>query len=267
MKKKIVLLTMLLLFCFAGTAFAEDVTVKVDGKELPQKGIIVDGRTMVPIRDIAEAVGIDVIFDNSLGNNRVELQKDGIMVGQVVGNSYTVVKLQPLGNGQYRPDYQIYESDVEAQNINGKSMVPLKIISEILDTDISWDGTNRVASVTSKQSVVSEDGKIDLMSNIGKHPGSEYGKAMSEKGFEVKELVAYWDKYANCWAVDCRFENVTEKHFSAAIYVIVLDKSGKLIESSSRLYKDDWEPGGGWKLAEVFHKYDPQLHVIDVVVD
>lgn len=266
MKKKILLLTMLLLFCFAGTAFAADVTVKVDGKELPQKGVIVDGRTMVPIRDIAEAVGVDVEYNAD--TEIVWLSIGGVRFASMEEEIYQIKKVtKSYGDYYVSGSWEFFDSDVPMQNINGKMMMPLKVAAEMVGVNTSWDGVNRVASVISKQSAVSDDGKIDLMSNIDKHPGSEYGKAMSEKGFEVKELVAYWDKYANSWAVDCRFENVTDKHFSAAIYVIVLDKSGNLVESSSRLYKDSWQPGEGGLLAEVFHKYDPQLHVIDVVVD
>lgn len=265
MKKKILLLTMLLLFCFAGTAFAAaDVTVKVDGKELPQKGVIVDGRTMVPIRDIAEAVGFDVIFDNSLGNNRVELQKEGRKVGQVVGNSYTVVKLKPLGNGQYEPDYQIYESDVPAQNINGKMMMPLKVAAEIADVNTSWDGVNRIASVTSKQSAVSDDGKIDLMPTLLKLKGVEQ-QPLIEKGFEIKELTAEKDESKNGWWIRCKFDNVSGRSLSAAVYLLVYDKqTGKLIEAGPRDYDDDWAVDGGWITAQIFHKYDPKLHDVDV---
>lgn len=56
----------------AGSAFAEQVkslvgkkvtaeyTVVVDGKTLPDKGAVIDGRTNVPVRGITQALGVDM---------------------------------------------------------------------------------------------------------------------------------------------------------------------------------------------------------------
>ena len=240
-----------------------EVTVKVDGSALKQKGVILDGRTMVPIRDIGEALGMTVEYDD----NVVNLKNGEIPVGMIVGELYTTVTLQPTGKGSLEAVSHHHESDVSMQNIGGKMMVPLKVISEMLDADISWDGTNYVASVTQKpKAAVTADGKIDLMSGLNKHDRSEYGKSMSEMGFEVTSLVAYWDKYSNAWAVDCLFKCVAENKTSAAICIAVFDKeTGQLVEAGTRDYDDDWEPGSSWKTAEVFRHYDPQLHDIDVI--
>lgn len=264
MKKKILLLTMLLLFCFAGTAFAAaDVTVKVDGKELPQKGVIVDGRTMVPIRDIAEAVGFDVIFDNRTG--RVELQKDGLFAGDMVEESYSVAEWKLNKEGQYERDVHYYDSDVPMQNINGKMMMPLKVAAEIANVNTSWDGTNRVATVTSKQSAVSDDGKIDLMPALLKLKGVEQ-QPLIEKGFEIKELTAEKDQSGVGWWIRCKFDNVSGKTLSATIDMAILDKSGNIVQYHNKgLYDDDWRIDGGWILSDIYSEYNPQLH--DVIVN
>ena len=57
---------------FAGT----DVNVKVNDKEIEAKGVIVDGRTLVPVRGIFEELGYFVVYNaetktaflNSLGS-------------------------------------------------------------------------------------------------------------------------------------------------------------------------------------------------------
>lgn len=274
MKKKTILMVMLLMCCLAGTAYAADVTVTVDGKELAQKGVIVDGRTMVPIRDIAEAMGVTVIFDDSLGNGRVELQKNGQKIGQVAGNSYTVIKLVPSGDG-YKADYQFYESDVPAQNINGKSMVPVKVISEMLDADISWDGTSYTASVTQKpKSTVAADGTIDLMGDFKRLNDGEAVGILKEQGFEVTSLVAYKNEYGNGWCVDCVIKNITDTPRSAELYMVVEDKAEltkqsterRIVEMSSRLYDEAWEPNVESFWAEIFFKFDPEQHFVLVVV-
>lgn len=184
MKKKIVLLTMLLLFCFAGTAFAEDVTVKVDGKELPQKGVIVDGRTMVPIRDIAEAVGLTVVYENYYDIERVELKRGDLAVGQMVEEDYYIAIPEPEGLNQ-----KFLKSDVPMQNVNGKLMMPLKVAAEMLNADINWDATNRVASITQKpESQVSDNGlETDLTSGDTKILVD--GKELSQKGVIIDKQI------------------------------------------------------------------------------
>ena len=44
---------------FAGT----DVNVKVNDKEIEAKGVIVDGRTLVPVRGIFEELGYFVVYN------------------------------------------------------------------------------------------------------------------------------------------------------------------------------------------------------------
>lgn len=265
MKKKTILMVMLLMCCLAGTAYAADVTVTVDGKELAQKGVIVDGRTMVPIRDIAEAMGLDVFFDDRTG--RVELKRNGLFVGDMVEESYSVATWKPNKDGQLERDVHYFDSDVPMQNIGGKSMMPLKVAAEMLDADISWDGTSYTASVTQKpKSTVTAGGKIDLMGGLNKHDRGEYGRPMSEMGFEVTSLVAE-PKDNGSWKIRCEYANRSDRTMPAAIYIVAFSKeSGKLIESSPRLYREAWEMEGSWVQVATLYHYDPQLHDIDVIV-
>ena len=262
MRKKLILLTVVLLYCIAGTAFGADVTVSVDGKELAQKGVIVDGRTMVPIRDIAEAMGLEVAYENDYGIERVELQRGNITIGQMVEEDYYIAIPGPEGLNQ-----KFLKSDVPMQNVGGKLMMPLKVAAEMLDADISWDGTNYIASVTQKpKTAITADGKIDLLGSIGKKNRGDYGKPMSEMGFEVIELYTEpVENGAGRW-VKCKFDNVSGEEIAAAVYIAVFDKeTGNLIEAGARDYSDAWKIDGGWIRSEIFYKYDPQLHEVDVV--
>jgi len=59
MKKKVVSVLLVLLFCFVG---AGAIDVSIDGNPLPLKvePVIQNNHTMVPLRDIFEALGIMV---------------------------------------------------------------------------------------------------------------------------------------------------------------------------------------------------------------
>ena len=69
MKKVMVLfLTGMMIFSCLGTAFAKEITVTVDGKQVEftdaKPYVDGNGRTMVPLRPVADAMGIDVEWDS-----------------------------------------------------------------------------------------------------------------------------------------------------------------------------------------------------------
>ena len=273
MKKKIILMVMLLMCCLAGSAYAADVTVTVDGKELAQKGVIVDGRTMVPIRDIAEAMGVEVEYNADSG--RVYLSHGEVRFASMQESIYLIIDVVE-DNGKYVQSgtWVPYDSDVPMQNIGGKMMMPLKVAAEMLDADISWDGTNYIASVTQKpKSAVTTDGKIDLMSDFKRLNDGEAVSILKERGFEVTSLVAYKNEYGNGWCVDCTIKNITDTPISAELYMVVEDKAEltkqsterRIVEMSSRLYDEAWEPNVESFWAEIFFKFDPEQHFVLVV--
>lgn len=60
---------------FAGT----DVNVKVNDKEIEAKGVIVDGRTLVPVRGIFEELGYFVVYNAETKTASIS-RKTGIKV-------------------------------------------------------------------------------------------------------------------------------------------------------------------------------------------
>lgn len=179
-----------------------EVTIKVDGVVLSQKGVILEGRTMVPIRDIGETLGITVEYED----NVISLRKGEIPFGMIVGEHYSVVTLQPTGNGYYEAVSDYRDSDVPMQNINGKMMVPLKVISEMLNADINWDATNRVASITQKpESQVSDNGlETDLTSGDTKILVD--GKELSQKGVIIdKQIMVPIDEIVKSLGLEVKY--------------------------------------------------------------
>ncbi len=83
MKKIIGILFCIVLLTF--TAFAAEVTVKLDGKtlEFEQPAVIVEGRTLVPLRGIFEALGANVYWDDA--TKTVTSVRDDITVKTTIG--------------------------------------------------------------------------------------------------------------------------------------------------------------------------------------
>ena len=111
-----------------------EVTVTVDGQEVKfkdQDPVIIEGRTLVPVRGVFEALGAEVEW---IGETRQVLVK----------SPDTEVQLT-LDSNQYFVNGEEKYLDVPASLINDRTMVPVRAISESLGCSVEWDGnTNTV---------------------------------------------------------------------------------------------------------------------------
>lgn len=86
----------------------------------------VNGRTMVPIRAIIEAMGGEVAWDEAEQKATVKLQDDVVDLW-IDKNTANVNGAQTT-------------TDTAPRLINGRTMLPLRFISESLGSDVKWDG-------------------------------------------------------------------------------------------------------------------------------
>ena len=118
------------------------VTVTLDGETLQfptQDPVIVDGRTLVPMRTIFEALGCSVDWKNDNGVQTVTAIKDGTNI------SMTIDKQEYFVNGEKK------ELDVPAKNMNDKTMVPLRAISESLGCSVEWNQDTKTVTIQSAE--------------------------------------------------------------------------------------------------------------------
>ena len=123
---------------------AEDITLLVNGKtvgNLPMSPVIIDDYTMVPVREVFEALGSDVIWHDD--TCQVEIADNGVSVFVKIGDRNTIV------NGKTVP----IDSDMPLPMLIGKnpgvlkSMVPVRFIAEELGFKVSWDNATRTVSI------------------------------------------------------------------------------------------------------------------------
>lgn len=111
-----------------------EVTVTVDGQDVKfkdQDPVIIEGRTLVPVRGVFEALGAEVEW---IGETR-----------QVSVKSPDTEVLLTLDSNQYFVNGEAKYLDVPASLINDRTMVPVRAISESLGCNVEWDGnTNTV---------------------------------------------------------------------------------------------------------------------------
>lgn len=130
----IIIFSMLLV----STAFAaEPIKVYIDNTRLDMEVMpqIRDGRTLVPMRAIFEALGAEVKWDN---DSREASGKLGETVVTLKIDSKTAYV-----NGQPK------ELDVPATIVSGRTLVPARFIAESLGAEVDWDNESRTVLINS----------------------------------------------------------------------------------------------------------------------
>jgi len=129
-------------------ASGRDITVKIDGKPVifdtaPQ---IIRGRVMVPLRAISDLSGAAV--DWNAARRTVTIDKGGSKIILTTGSD------RAIHNGR-----QVF-LDSPVVLVKGRSLVPLRFISESMGYGVTWDGNKRRVTLTSRLSQLNLLGPI-----------------------------------------------------------------------------------------------------------
>lgn len=127
-------------FCYG----SQDIKITVDGNtiESDTPAQIVEGRTLVPLRAIFEAIGAEVSWNSE--EKSISAAKDDTSIYMKIDDT------------SFRVNDDEKELDVAAAIIDGRTMVPARAVSESLGCDVSWDSETRTVIVTTKKADVTE---------------------------------------------------------------------------------------------------------------
>lgn len=116
--------------------YTQTATVRLDGQPLATAvpPIVRNGTTLVPMRDIFEALGATVVWD--AGTQEINAQKDDKRIWLQIGNRTARVDRNQQWLS-YAP--MLY---------NGSTLVPLRFVSEALGAQVHWNGQRRVVRIT-----------------------------------------------------------------------------------------------------------------------
>lgn len=129
------------------TALAKDVNIVIDGEELnldvvPQ---IIDGRVMVPIRGVLENLGALVKWDDE--TQTVSARKSSKTVSLEIGsNDVTLDKGET--NDDESAKTETIQTDVAAQLVSDRTLVPLRVISEAMGYSVDWNDETYTVSIS-----------------------------------------------------------------------------------------------------------------------
>lgn len=135
--QKLLAAAVMLVISMSGSVFAEDnISVYLDGNQIqfdvqPQ---IINDRTMVPLRTIFEALGASVDWNEE--TRTVTSSKGSAYV------SLTVDSADMSVNGTS------VALDAPACVIDGRTLVPIRAVSEAYNTSVDWDAASRTVYIT-----------------------------------------------------------------------------------------------------------------------
>ena len=117
---------------------SEPVTVILDERilEFDVQPIIMNDRTMVPMRVIFEELGATIAWDDA--TKTVTATKDGTVIKTTIGSTIMYI------NGITK------EVDVAPVIVDNRTLVPLRFVSEALGCDVEWNDKNRTAYIYSR---------------------------------------------------------------------------------------------------------------------
>ncbi len=116
----------------------QNISIVIDGRtiESDTSPVISGGRTLVPIRVVANGLGADVQWNGE--TREVTIVKGADTLVLQIDNSIMTKNGEELA------------LDTAPTILNSRTMVPIRAVSEALEADVQWDGQTRTVIITSK---------------------------------------------------------------------------------------------------------------------
>lgn len=158
MKKilKLVIFAFVMLAACCFSAYAKDnIKLYIDGKLIKTDVApeIVNNRTLVPVRSVFEELGAEVTWISSRK--------------QVIIRSVTTRIVFNLGKSKAYVDDKGYELDVAATAIDGRTMIPVRFVSEKLGYDVEWSSQANAVHINTPNSKIL--GSVITNVNVSKY--------------------------------------------------------------------------------------------------
>ena len=140
-RKLQVLLMVLLILALSTTAFAEPIKVLINNQPLdvPVDPVIQEERTLVPLRAIFEALGVNVAWDQK--TKTITGTRDDKIIKLQIDNKIAII------NGTN------VELDVPARIINESTLVPVRFIAESLGAEVDWNNETQTVLIQSDHQI------------------------------------------------------------------------------------------------------------------
>ncbi|WP_160501099.1 PdaC/SigV domain-containing protein [Paenibacillus dendrobii] len=113
-----------------------------NGNKLKQQGILIDGRTMVPVTVLRDIAGVPITYDNSTYTYNV-------------GSGSSQLTLSTAENGLLTSVNHFYmgsiSTEYNAVNIEGRIYVPFKLLNDVLEYEGAYDPASRMLKLETRE--------------------------------------------------------------------------------------------------------------------
>jgi hypothetical protein len=159
-----------------GSYVIYDLAGNAETQHMDMHSVIVDGRTLLPLRFVAYALGAEVDWTPATEYSPSLVH---IMMGDRA-LSFTL--------GAITPELAALGMDVPPQTMNDRTMVPLRFIAEFFGAMVSWDGETRTAEIIFIPYVPATEDEDNGYAGGGYH--AIIGKPEDEEGGDNEEQSA-----------------------------------------------------------------------------
>lgn len=144
MRKQLGILSGVLISIFLSSAVFGEASPKVvvNGKELDSKAVIVDERTLVPVRGVFEELGFNIEWN---AETKTAILKNDEFYIEIKNNEKS-----------FACNQRIITPDVPQQNIDSRFYLPLRAVSESINANVSWNAETKTA-------IIEKEIKIDKL--------------------------------------------------------------------------------------------------------
>lgn len=145
------LLVLPMMFQSSVKAATAPISIFIDGVRLStdQAPVMVNGRTMVPLRAIFEAFNASIKWNQK--TQTVTATKDDTTIMLKIGSKTATINNKAV------------TLDVPGQNLKGRTMVPTRFVSEALGHDVGWNPSTKVVTITTSGG---KTGTVNPASNV-----------------------------------------------------------------------------------------------------
>ncbi len=119
---------------------AKEIIIKIDGETVTPKdmpAVAIDGRTLLPMRQIAQELGCEVTWN--------EEAKQVYVINSTHTLVFTIDSMTGYKNGA------TFTMDVPPMIINDRTMLPVRALANALDLDIQWEDATRTVAITTEK--------------------------------------------------------------------------------------------------------------------
>lgn len=254
----IVMIAIIVSLLVPQTVFANNIRVTLNGEEIQfdQPPVMLNDRTLVPVRAIFEAMGATVIWNGQTEVIDVFTEFGVMIIG--VGSPVII----------YKNDIEDRSiiTDVPAQIINNRTLVPVRAIAECTGYNVAWNEetqtvviTGEMKGATTNNTVATEEPIVEIPAYYPNSTVPDFAACMS---VELTMQDAEQRVYVYVDVTGEQLIEYVEKYMVSAGFTIAVEKEENGVFTF--IMPNSTKPGETAKIE--YYKEDKQLYILIATV-